>query len=202
MATQEECNIRATLERIKGKVENLMVHMENALGSDPVPMLSLRRRFSKVENIWSEYEGLYDQLCAITEEDQAERDRDDFTAFQDRYSDVHGRAEDALDNERSTEEARLKVLASKQKVQQYSAGWKAVHHRIEKALEEIETSLGGDAIATLEELEVEEDQLRQVKESLEESAGLVDAIINEDPEQTDMMKDTEATKSVLAVSKI
>ena len=87
-------------------------------------------------------------------------------------------------------------------MQQYTAGWKSVHHRIEKALEEIETSLGGDAIATLEELEVEEDQLRQVKESLEKSASLVDAIINKDPEQTEAMKDAEATKSVQAVSKI
>ena len=69
-------------------------------------------------------------------------------------------------------------------------------------MEEIETSLGGDAIATLEELEVEEDQLRQVKESLEVSAGLVDAIINEEPEQTDTMKDAEDTKSVQAESKI
>ena len=137
-----------------------------------------------------------------TEEDQDEQDRDDFTAFQDRYSDVHGHAVDALDNERSTEEARLKALASKQKVQQYQAGWKAVHTRIEKALEDIETSLGGEAIATLEELEVEEVQLRQVKESLEESASLVDAIISEDPNQTEAMNDAEATKSVSADSKI
>ena len=69
-------------------------------------------------------------------------------------------------------------------------------------MEEIETSLGSDAITTLEELEVEEDQLRQVKESLEVSAGLMDAIINEDPEQTDTMKDAEDTKSVQAESKI
>ena len=87
-------------------------------------------------------------------------------------------------------------------MQQYSAGWKSVHLHIEKTLEEIKTSLGGDAIATLEELEVEEDHLRQVKESLEESASLVDAIINEDPEQMETMKDAEATKSVQAVSKI
>ena len=179
-----------------------MAHMENALGSDPISMLSLRRRFSKVEDIWAEYKSLYDQLCAITEEDQAERDRDDFNAFQDRYSNVHGRADDAIKNDRSTEEARLKALASKQKVQQYQAGWKAVHTRIEKALEDIETSLGGEAIATLEELEVEEVQLRQVKESLEESTSLVDAIISEDPDQADAMKDAEAAKSVSADSKI
>ena len=98
MTSQEERDIRATMERIKAKVENLMVQMESALGSDPVPMLSLPRRFSKAENVWAEYEGLYDQLRAITEEDQDEQDCNDFTAFQDHYSDVHGSAEDALDN--------------------------------------------------------------------------------------------------------
>ena len=72
MGTQQECDIRATLEQTKGKVENLMAHMENALGSDPISMLSLQKRFSKVEDVWAEYESLYDQLCAITEEDQAE----------------------------------------------------------------------------------------------------------------------------------
>ena len=71
MANQQERDIRATLERTKGKVENLMVHMETALGSDPISMLSLRRRFSKVEDVWAEYESLYDQLRSIIEEDQA-----------------------------------------------------------------------------------------------------------------------------------
>ena len=69
-------------------------------------------------------------------------------------------------------------------------------------MEEIETSLGGDAIATLEELEVEEDHLRQVKESLEKSASLMDTIINEEPKQTEAMKDAETSKSVQAESKI
>ena len=201
MTAQEERDIRATMPRIKAKLENLMAQMETALGSDPVPTLLLQRRTRNSENVWSEYEGLYDRLRVITEEEE-EEDHDEFIAFQDRYSDVHGRAEDALYSEQSTEEARLKALASRQKVQQYTAGWKSVHLHIKKTLEEIETSLGGDAIATLEELEVEEDQLRQFKESLEESAGLMDAIINEDPEQTDAIKDAEATKSVQAVSKI
>ena len=69
-------------------------------------------------------------------------------------------------------------------------------------MEDIETSLGGEAIATIEEIEVEEVQLRQVEESLEESSSLVDAIISEDPNQTETMKDAEATKSVAADSKI
>ena len=69
-------------------------------------------------------------------------------------------------------------------------------------MEDIETSLGGEAIATIEEIEVEEVQLRQVEESLEESSTLVDAIIGEDPNQMETMKDAEATKSVAADSKI
>ena len=91
---------------------------------------------------------------------------------------------------------------SKHKVQQFTAGWKSVHLHIEKTLEEIKTNLGGDAIATLEELEVEEDHLRQVKDSLVKSASLVDAIIDEETGQTEAMKDAEATKSVQAESRI
>ena len=121
--------------RIKAKVENLMGQLETSLGTNPVPMLSLRRRFSKAEDVWSEYEGLYDQLCAIYREDLDEQDSDDFAAFHDRYSGVSGRVEDALDQERSTEEARFKDLASKQKVQQYNAKWKGVHQHIDTSLE-------------------------------------------------------------------
>ena len=69
MGTRDEGDIRATIVRIKTKVENLMAQLETSLGIDPVPMLSLRRRLSKAEDVWSEYEGLYDQLCAIHGED-------------------------------------------------------------------------------------------------------------------------------------
>ena len=55
MASQEERDIRATLEHLKGKVENLMVQRESALGSDPVPTLSLLRRFRNSEKVWFEY---------------------------------------------------------------------------------------------------------------------------------------------------
>ena len=42
----------------------------------------------------------------------------------------------------------------------------------------------------------------QVRESLKESASLVNSIITEDPEQTDAMMDAEAAKAVQADSKI
>ena len=70
------------------------------------------------------------------------------------------------------------------------------------ALDEIKTSLEGTAIDSLEVLKVKEDQLARVHESLKESASLVDSITTEDPEQMEAMTDSEATKSVQAVSKI
>ena len=41
MATQEECDARATLECLTTKVDALIVQMESALASDPVPTSAL-----------------------------------------------------------------------------------------------------------------------------------------------------------------
>ena len=87
-------------------------------------------------------------------------------------------------------------------MQQYNAKWKGVHQHIDTSLEEIKTSLEGDAIDSLELLKVKKNQLMEVKENLKESASLVDSIINEDLEQTDAMMEAEATKKMQAVSKI
>ena len=126
---------------------------------------------------------------------------------------MHACAEDALDNEQNAEDVclkelkdaedvRLKALTSKRKVQQYTTRWKGVHHRIDRALEEIKASLEGDAIDSLEVLKVKEDRLMQVKESLKESASLMDSIINEDPEQMNTLVESEDAKALQAVSKI
>ena len=96
----------------------------------------------------------------MTKENQAEQDRVAFTAFQDCYTELHGRVEDVLEKERSKEEGCDQTRASRQREQQHQAGWKAIHHRIEEVLKELETSLGGDPIATLEEIDVEEELLR------------------------------------------
>ena len=199
MATQAE--LRAAMECLKGKLENLMELMQTALHTEPFPNLSLRWKLGKAETIWNEIEGLYDHLCTMTEENQAELDRVAFFDFQGRYTELHGRVEDTLEKERSEEEARDQARASRQREQQHQAGWKAIHHRIEEVLKELETSLGGDPIATLDEIDVEEEMLRQVDGLLEVSAGLVDDIINQDSEQTVMMKDAEAAKVVQATSR-
>ena len=72
MATQAE--LRAALERLRGKVENLMESMQTALLTEPVPMKSLRRKLGNTESIWLEIERLYDHLHNMTDEDQAEQD--------------------------------------------------------------------------------------------------------------------------------
>ena len=125
-----ERDIRATVERTKAKVENLMTYMEGALVTDPVPFFSLRRRCSKAETVWSQYEELFDQLCAITQEEQDVQDCDDFAAFQERYTDVHGRVEDVLDNGQSEEEARLKELkdAEDARLKTLTSKWKVEHY--------------------------------------------------------------------------
>ena len=44
MATPEECNARETLERIKDKVEALIVQMENTLATNPTSTSALQGR--------------------------------------------------------------------------------------------------------------------------------------------------------------
>ena len=75
MATPEEGNARGTLESINGKVEALIVQMENALAINPTPTSALQRRIKNTEKAWTEIEGQYDRLRAIAGENQAEQDR-------------------------------------------------------------------------------------------------------------------------------
>ena len=104
MATQAE--LRAAMERLKGKLENLMELMQTALHTEPFPKLSLRRKLGKAETIWKEIEGYFDHLYTMTDEDRAEVDHVAFTDFQRRYTDLCGRVEDALEEHRSEEESR------------------------------------------------------------------------------------------------
>ena len=84
------------MERHRGKVENSMESMQTALLTEPVPVLSLRRKLGKVEGIWSEIKGLYDHLYTLTEENQREQDRVAFTTFENCYTKIHGRVEEVL----------------------------------------------------------------------------------------------------------
>ena len=100
MATPEEHNARDTLERIKEKVEALIVQMENALATNPTPTSALWRRIKNAEKAWTEFEGQYDQLHAIAGENQAEQHHTYHVALQRCYLEVHARAEDALDDDK------------------------------------------------------------------------------------------------------
>ena len=58
----------------------------------------------------------FDLLWSVTHEDPDEQDRVDFNNFQERYTNLHECVGDILDDQNSEEEAHLKALASKQKV--------------------------------------------------------------------------------------
>ena len=170
--TPEERNARDTLERIKDKVEALIMQMENTLATNPTPTSALQRKVKHTEKAWTEFENQYDRLRTIAGENQAEQDCTHLATLQHHYFEVQARIEDVLDQD--AEDVRPKALTSEQKVQQYTARWKGVHHRIDKSLEEIKASLEGDVIDSLEVLKVEEDRLMQVKVTLKEYASLVD----------------------------
>ena len=187
MATPEEHNARDTLERIKDKVEALIVQMENTLAINSTSTSVLQRRIKNTEKAWTEFEGQYDRLRAIAQDEQ---DRTFHVALQRRYLEVHVRAEDALNNNQDAEDFRPKALTSEQKVQQYTARWKGAHHCIDMALEEIKASLEGSPINSLEVLKVKEDQLVQVNENLKESASLIELLILEDPEQMNQLMES------------
>ena len=96
MATPEERNARNTLERIKDKVEALIVQMENTLAINPTSTSALQRRVKNTEKAWTEFEGQYDRLCAIAGVNQTKQDRAYHVPLQRRYLEVHVRAEDVL----------------------------------------------------------------------------------------------------------
>ena len=160
--------------------------MENMLATNPTSTSMLWRRIKNAEKAWTEFEGQYDWLRTIAgqgqlqDQVQAKQDLTCIITLQHRYLEVHACTEDALDNDQNAEEARLKelkdnedvcleLLTSQQKVHQYTARWKGVHHCIDKSLGEIKASLEGNAINCLEVLKVKEDQLVQVNENFKES---------------------------------
>ena len=73
MATQVE--LRAAMDRHKGKLRNLMEVMENALGADPFPKYSLRRKLGNAETFWNEMEIYYVHIRTLADDNQAEIDR-------------------------------------------------------------------------------------------------------------------------------
>ena len=85
----------ANMNCLKGKIWNQMELMEADLVKVPFPEFSLRRKLGKAETIWNEIENLYDHLCTMTNEDQAELDCVAFEDFQTRYIDLFGGVEDA-----------------------------------------------------------------------------------------------------------
>ena len=55
MATPEERNAWDTLERIKDKVEALIMQMENTLAINTTSTSALQRRIKNTEKAWTEF---------------------------------------------------------------------------------------------------------------------------------------------------
>ena len=70
------------MERIKDKVEALIVQMENMLAINPTPTSALQRRVKNTEKAWTDFEGQYDRLRAIAGENQAKQDLTQHVNFQ------------------------------------------------------------------------------------------------------------------------
>ena len=90
MASPEERNTWDTLERIKDKVEALIVQMENTLAINPTSTSVLQRRVKNTKKDWTELEGQYDRLRAIAgkgwphDQVQTEEDRTHHATLQRR----------------------------------------------------------------------------------------------------------------------
>ena len=188
MSTTKERDAWNTFERLKVKMDVLIEQIEDTLGTDRIPVPALRRRIESTGKAWDNFEAQYDKMRnsfgdkRVQDQVQAQEDHTQHADFQHCYYGVLACAEDALINdeqcrqdERNVEEVRLKAS----KVQQFNAKWKAVHQHIDMSLDEIKTSLEGDAIDSLELLKAKRNQLMEVKENLREYPSLVDSIINE-----------------------
>ena len=120
MATSQERNARGALERVRNKVEALIEHMETASAANPTSTTTLQRKLKNTEKAWTELEGHYDRLRAITGENWDEEDGIAYNLFQRRYLRPQARAEDVLDEAQETAEVRPRILTSAQKIQQYT----------------------------------------------------------------------------------
>ena len=102
-----------------------------------------------------------------------------------------------LEADDDEEDLRPKALTKEQRIQQHTGRWRGAHHRLEAALEEIQASHEGQTLNSLKILKVKEAQLLQLKESLRETAALVDQIILEDPTQMAVWINAEDAKALV-----
>ena len=135
--------LRAAMNRLKGKIRSQMESMEVNLLKDTFPKRSLVRKLGNAETDWNKVENYFTHILTLVEDGQAEDDRLAYEEFQTRYLTLKGRAEDALDGHQVEEEARERDRLKVSKVCQLGERWGVAYHHIETVLGELKTRVRG-----------------------------------------------------------
>ena len=96
--------LRAAMNRLKGKIRSQMVVMEADLLKEPFPKRSLVRKLGNAETDWNKVENYYVHIRTMTDDAQAEVDRVAYEEFETCYLDLKDRVEDALEEHQIEEE--------------------------------------------------------------------------------------------------
>ena len=117
--------LRASINRLKGKIRSQMESMEVDLLKDTFPKRSLVRKLGNAETDWNKVENYFTHILTLVEDGQAEDDRLAYEEFQTQYLDISGRVTDALEQNRLEEETRELGDHRLVKVQQLADRWTA-----------------------------------------------------------------------------
>ena len=89
--------IRAAMNRLKGKIRSQMEVMEVELGKEQLLRRSLSRKLGHAETDWNKIEDYYTHILTLITEQEAEDGRLAHEQFQTQYLTLIGRVQDALD---------------------------------------------------------------------------------------------------------
>ena len=97
--------IRAAMNRLKGKIRSQMEVMEAELGKEQFPKRSLARKLGHAETDWNKVEDYYMHILTLIIEQEAEDGCLAHEQFQTQYLTLIGQVQDAIDTLREEEEA-------------------------------------------------------------------------------------------------
>ena len=151
--------IRAAMNRLKGKIRSQMEVMEAELGEELFPKQSLARTLGRAETDWNKVEDYYMHKLTLIDEQEAEDGRLAHEQFQTQYLTLIGRVQDALDKHREEKEARERDHLKVSRVRQLGERWEVAYQHIDTVLAELKTGLEGEPIDNVELLGVKSARL-------------------------------------------
>ena len=191
--------LRAAMNRLRGKLKAQMEVMEADLQKEQFPKRSLIRKLGIAETDWNKIENYYTHILTLVEDEQeAEDGRLAYEEFQTQYLNLNGRVQDALDEHRVAEEAREQDLLRVSRVRQLGERWEVAYQHIETVLGELKTRLEGEPIDNVELLGVKSAQLDEIKAQINSSVALVDSMFAADPDQTVITLEAQGTRKTAA----